>query len=113
MSYTIRYLAVLSCLLFSINSMAQTSDDEKLVQLTGVIVEPSKDKVYPVPYVNIGVKNTKRGTYSDFNGFFSLVVVKGETVVFSVLGDKEAEFYVADSLSTKRYSCSASSSRSA
>jgi hypothetical protein len=50
------------------------------------------------------VKGEGRGTYSDFNGFFSIVVREGDVVEFSAIGYQPVEFVIPDTLSDERYS---------
>lgn len=78
-------------------------DSLKAIQLSGVVVTEDEGAVVPLPYVNIYVKGTTRGTFSGNDGFFSLVVRKGETVVFSTVGFKTVEYIVPDSLNRTRY----------
>ena len=73
------------------------------IQLSGMVVTEEKNNPVKLPYVNIGVKGTSRGTYSNWDGFFSLVVEPGETLVFSFIGFKDAEYKVPDTLSSNRY----------
>ncbi|MEO5906365.1 MAG: carboxypeptidase-like regulatory domain-containing protein, partial [Saprospiraceae bacterium] len=54
-------------------------------------------------YVAVSVLGEHRGTFTDVDGFFSIVVRTDETIVFSYLGYKDAFFNVPDTLSTDRY----------
>jgi len=71
-------------------SFAQTN--LKLVQLSGVVV--ATDSLIPVPFVNVYVQGTSRGTLSNWTGVFSLIVVAGDTVRFSALGFQTEKFVV-------------------
>ena len=73
-----------------------------LIQFSGVVVE--SDSLKPVPFVSIMIRNTYRGTISDYFGYFSFVAQEGDTVEFSSIGYKKARFVIPDSLSTNRYS---------
>lgn len=81
----------------------QIPDSLKAIQLSGVVVTEEEGEVVPLPYVNIYVKGTTRGTFSGNDGFFSLVVRKGEVVVFSTVGFKTIEYTVPDTLNKTRY----------
>ncbi len=81
---------------------AQEQIDEELIQFSGVTI--SRDSLFPVPFATILVKNTNRGTTSDFYGFFSFVVKKGDTLVFSSIGYKDEEFIVSDTVEGSHYS---------
>lgn len=92
--------------LISFGSIGQESDqiskDQDLFQFSGVTI--SRDSLFPVSFATILVKNTSRGTTSDYYGYFSFVAKKGDTVVFTSIGYKEAEFVVEDTLKGDRYS---------
>ncbi len=78
----------------------QRYDD--LVQFSGVVV--TADSLRPVPFANISVAKTGRGTTSDYWGFFSLVVHKNDIVSFSAVGYKSGLFRIPDTLTQNRYS---------
>ena len=86
----------------SISAVTQTESD--IIQFSGQVVTEDDDEIIPVPYVNIAVKGTNRGVFSDITGFFSLVARKGETVIFSAIGYKTVEFVIPDTLQQDRYS---------
>ena len=60
-----------------------TGKKPDLVQFSGVVVT---DSLMPVPFTNILVKNTYRGTMSDVYGYFSFVAQEGDTILFSAVG---------------------------
>lgn len=98
-----RYIALLSifCLIISFSLKAQ--DQERLVQFSGLVLDGSDESLYPVPYANILVKGKNRGTYSDFKGFFSIVVEKNDTIVFSAIGYKTVEVVIPEEVDDNRY----------
>ncbi|MEZ5058573.1 MAG: carboxypeptidase-like regulatory domain-containing protein [Saprospiraceae bacterium] len=77
---------------------------ENLVQFSGIVLDGTTSELLPVPYVNISVKEKNRGTYSDFNGFFSIVVEKGDLIEFSAIGYSTVQFRIPDTLADNRYS---------
>ncbi|HJW30138.1 MAG TPA: carboxypeptidase-like regulatory domain-containing protein [Saprospiraceae bacterium] len=82
----------------------QTKQDSvKIVQISGKVVTEENNQLIMMPYVVVGVKGTSRGTLTDISGFFSLVVRTDETLVFSMLGFKDAYFNVPDTLTRDRY----------
>ncbi|PLW99020.1 MAG: hypothetical protein C0593_04250 [Marinilabiliales bacterium] len=92
---------------FSGSLQAQTRDGQKvtnedLVQFSGVIV--TADSLNPVPFTTIMITNTGRGTIADYYGFFSFVAVKNDTVKFTAVGFKDAEFVIPDTITENRYS---------
>ena len=80
------------------------AEEEKkdLIQFSGVVV--SSDGLSGIPYTSIIIKNSHRGTMTDFYGFFSLVAQESDTVEFVSLGYKNASYIIPDSLSSSRYS---------
>ncbi len=85
-------------------SQEQEVDKTNLVQFSGMVLDGSTEQLFPVPYTNILVQGKKRGTYSDFEGFFSIVVEKGDIIVFSAVGYKTVEFTIPLDLEDDRYS---------
>ena len=81
--------------------IAQEAEDE-LVQFSGIVV--TADSLIPVPYTNISIKNTHRGTSSDYYGYFSFVAFKSDTIVFSAVGFKKGVFSIPDTITGSRYS---------
>lgn len=73
-----------------------------LVQFSGVVVEG--DSLRPVPYTSIIVQNGRRGTVSDYFGYFSFVAQEGDTIEFSAIGFNSAVFIIPDTLSNYKYS---------
>ncbi|HQW25703.1 MAG TPA: carboxypeptidase-like regulatory domain-containing protein, partial [Saprospiraceae bacterium] len=76
---------------------------EKIIQISGKVVTEENDRMVFVPYAVVAVKGTNRGTLTDFSGFFSIVVRTSETLVFSVLGFKDAFYEIPDDLTAERY----------
>jgi hypothetical protein len=74
----------------------------KVVQFSGLIV--TGDSLAPVPFTNIWVKNTRRGTISDFHGFFTITLRERDTLQFTAVGFKDVIYVVPDTLSSNRYS---------
>ena len=72
-----------------------------LVQFSGVVVT---DSLAPVPFTNIMVRNTYRGTMSDVYGYFSFVAQEGDTLLFSAVGFKRSQYVVPTDLPENKYS---------
>lgn len=100
-------LTGLLLLLFSSGLTAQeeeTIDSTQLVQFSGLVLDGTGDELEPIPFVTVSIEGESRGVYTDWKGFFSLVVEKGEEVIFSAVGYKTANFVVPDTLTDNRYS---------
>ena len=84
--------------------MAQEISTDGPVQFTGMVLDGTDEELFPVSYTNIYLKDQGRGTYSDLRGYFTIVVERGDTVIFSAIGYKTVEYVIPDSLSSDRYS---------
>lgn len=89
--------------LFSQFSIAQTRvDTVQLIQLSGVVV--NEEDLNPLPYTTLYDRTQRRGVISDYYGFFSTVVLPGDTLLFSSFGFKTSTYVVPDTLKDSRYS---------
>lgn len=93
-----------SFFLFKNISFAQTEPKDSIViQFSGLILTEEYNQLVPVPFTTVYVEDSRRGTYSDLDGFFSIVVRKGETVVFSSIGFETVRYVIPDTLKSNRY----------
>ncbi|MEM1215735.1 MAG: carboxypeptidase-like regulatory domain-containing protein [Bacteroidota bacterium] len=97
------FLPLLGLFLATGTLSAQVADSN-LVQFSGMILDGTNEQLVPIPYVNILVVDKGRGTYSDFDGFFSLVVEKGDVIEFSAVGYQTVNYTIPDTLVDNRYS---------
>lgn len=103
------HLVLLLIILIDAAAFAQekkTKASEKkglsLIQFSGVVVEGND--LRPVPYTSIIVKNTHRGTISDFYGYFSFVAKVSDTIEFSAIGFSPVQYIIPDTLTSNTYS---------
>lgn len=90
-------------MLFALQGQSQELDKgEKLVQFSGIVM--TADSLMTIPYVNIIIERTNRGTYSDMNGYFNFVAQKGDTVRFTSIGYKTSYYIIPDTLNQQKYS---------
>ena len=103
-----KYIAILPFLLLGMITFGQNGvdleTDTSLVQFSGMILTDAVGRLEPVPYATISIKGENRGTYTNFRGFFSIVVHKGDKVQFSSIGYKDVSFTIPDTLQGTRYS---------
>ena len=59
---------------------------DSVVQLYGIVM--TADSLQGIPAVSIAIKGTTRGTYSNDQGIFSIVALKGDKVEFTSIGYK-------------------------
>jgi len=99
------YFTILMVLTSLTLSAQQTTVQDSVIQFSGLVVTEDDDgDVKVLPYTNIGVIGTSRGTSSDRDGFFSIVAKKGETVKFTAIGFKDVSYTIPDTLSKQLYS---------
>lgn len=71
-----------------------SSQDKRIIQLTGVIFTPDSSSV--IPGVHIYVPTAGRGTTTNPYGFFSMPVLEGDSVIFSSVGFKRQYYIVPE-----------------
>ncbi len=81
------------------SQMAETP--RKVIQISGVVLD--NEDLQAIPYVNISVKGTYRGTSADANGFFSLVTYSGDQLMFSSIGFRPVTVKIPDTITADRY----------
>lgn len=77
-------------------------EPSRLIQFSGVVV--SSDSLQPIPFANVMIRNARRGTITDYYGFFSIVAMKGDTIDFQCVGFKTAGYILPDTLDDQHYS---------
>jgi len=94
-------LNLLTSLLFIFTYVLHSfAQDRRVIQFSGLVLN---EKDEPLPFTNIVVKNTNRGTTSDVNGFFSLVLRERDTVIFSSIGYKISAAIIPEEIPNQRY----------
>lgn len=83
-------------------SLASFSQTDKLVQLSGLVL--ASDSLIGVPYATVIIKHQARGTFSNYQGFFSLVAAPGDTIRFTAVGFRQELIVIPDTLTKNRYS---------
>jgi hypothetical protein len=95
-------IVTLTVLLMGFANESTDKPGRQVVQLSGLIV--TGDSLKPVSFATIWVKNTRRGTVSDYYGFFNIAVRELDTLRFSSVGYDEVIYIVPDTLTSIRYS---------
>lgn len=97
-----KYLFPVVFLLIVFSGHGQRLSDDDLIQFSGVIV--TGDSLEAVPFVNVIIEDSHRGTMSDVNGYFSFVAQKGDSITFSALGFRRQGIVLPDTLIERKYS---------
>lgn len=87
-------LVILLILLFDSVSAQLIRMNNRLV-IAGIVVDAETTE--PLPYVNIYVKHSRKGTITDTSGYFVLFANIGDTIVFSSIGYEKLLVTASDS----------------
>jgi hypothetical protein len=99
----LRYFFLLALPLFPVAAKAQfESFKDSVVQLYGVVM--TSDSLRALPAASIFVKGTGRGTITNNQGVFSIVVLKGDIIEFTSVGFKPQTLLIPRSLVGNQYS---------
>ena len=84
-----RHTVIILIALLSFTGYAQNT----IVKGTVISAEDGQ----PIPGVNIQIEGTGMGSSTDFDGFYSIEVTEGSTLVFTYIGMMEAKVLVSQS----------------
>src|SRR6476620_10318200 len=88
---------------FSLKAQAQFETmRDSVVQLFGIVM--TADSLQGIPAVNITIKGQNRGTMTNNQGVFSIVVLKGDTIQFSHVSYKPKQVIIPLDLKGNRQS---------
>lgn len=97
------HVLVLSAFLMPVAASAQFEKlKDSVVQLFGVVM--TADSLKGIPSVSVVVKGQNRGTFTNDQGVFSIVVMKGDLIEFSSIGYKPKEVEVPRNIEGNQYS---------
>jgi CarboxypepD_reg-like domain len=102
-----KYIFALIFTLFALTAQAQLipyNPSDSLIQMSGLVLTDMNGSLVPVPFATVYLPNQKRGTYTNYKGFFSIVVHKGEKVRFTSVGFDPTTTTIPDTLTQDRYS---------
>jgi hypothetical protein len=95
-------ILILTCLL-GLQSKAQFETvKDSVVQLYGIVM--TADSLQGIPAVSITIKNSNRGTITNNQGVFSIVVLKGDIIEFTHVSFKPKTAVIPKSLQGNQYS---------
>ena len=89
------------CLPFALEAQFDKLKDS-VVQFYGVVM--TADSLQGIPSVSVVVKGQHRGTFTNDQGVFSIVVMKGDQIEFSSIGYKPRLVYIPKNLEGNQWS---------
>lgn len=102
MKKIVQYIIISAFLFPSVAKAQFETARDSVVQLYGVIM--TADSLRGIPAVSVIVKGQNRGTLTNNQGVFSIVVLKGDQVEFSHVSYKPKTITIPRSLSGNQYS---------
>ena len=104
MKHFLRYL-VISFLILPVAANAQFETlKDSVVQLYGIVM--THDSLKGIPDVSVIVKGQGRGTITNIQGVFSIVVLKGDTVEFSHVSYRKENAIIPKNIPGNQYNMS-------
>lgn len=95
-------LVVFFCIAFTKQSNAQFETvKDSVVQLYGIIM--TADSLVGIPAVSVTIKGSNRGTMSNDQGVFSIVVLKGDVIEFTHVSYKPKTVLIPKNLVGNQY----------
>jgi hypothetical protein len=105
LKYSFSIMITMAFMVFISDAQANEQKEDqprRVIQFSGLVI--TGDSLKPVPFTNIWVRNTRRGTITDYQGFFSIAVREKDTLRFSAVGYKDINYIIPDTLTSNRYS---------
>ncbi len=79
------------------------AQEPKIVQFSGMVYGLQNGHREPLPYVNVGILRTRRASYTNEQGFFSMPAVPGDSIRFQYLGYKVFFLQIPTEVHEDRY----------
>ena len=102
MKKIIPLLLVFSCLLAQRSHAQFETVKDSVVQLYGIVM--TADSLVGIPAVSVTIKGSNRGTMTNGQGVFSIVVLKGDVIDFTHVSYKHKTVIVPKNLEGNQYS---------
>jgi hypothetical protein len=102
MKKTLLLILILTCLLVHQSKAQFETAKDSVVQLYGIVM--TADSLQGIPAVSITIKNSNRGTITNNQGVFSIVVLKGDIIEFTHVSFKPKTAIIPKTLQGNQYS---------
>src|SRR5437763_9648709 len=95
-------ILLLSCFLIKRSNAQFEKARDSVVQLYGIVM--TADSLVGIPAVSVTIKGSNRGTITNNQGVFSIVVLKGDVIEFTHVSYKPKTVIVPKGLEGNQYS---------
>lgn len=92
MLVVLRWRCLLAMLTLVISVCEISAQQDHIIQVSGIAV--AGDSLIPVPFASIYRSSDYRGTFSDYQGYFTMPAIMGDTLHFVFIGLKKSIFVV-------------------
>lgn len=93
---------ILPVILFFIIQLVKAQSIDTLIQFSGLVM--TSDSLMAIPFANVTSSANKTGATCNYNGFFSFVAEKGDTLLFTAVGYKDETYIIPADLTGDKYS---------
>src|SRR3982750_2935946 len=101
MKKTLLLIFAFSCVVIKSQAQFETVKDS-VVQLFGIVM--TADSLKGIPAVSITIKGSNRGTITNDQGVFSIVVLKGDQIEFTHVSYKPKTVLIPNNFEGNQYS---------
>ncbi|MEO6229805.1 MAG: carboxypeptidase-like regulatory domain-containing protein [Ferruginibacter sp.] len=102
MNRLILYFLIAFCVVPFASKAQFENFKDSVVQLYGVVM--TADSLQGIPSVSIAIKGTQRGTFTNDQGVFSIVALKGDVIEFTSVGYKPKLVTIPKDIEGSQYS---------
>src|SRR5256885_16118383 len=95
-------ILLFSCLFAKRSSAQFETVKDSVVQLYGIVM--TADSLVGIPAVSVTIQNSNRGTITNNQGVFSIVVLKGDIIDFTHVSFKPKRVVIPKNLQGNQYS---------
>lgn len=92
-----KILSLIAIVFIGLTGLKAQQDSLHILELSGVVMTNDQNKQF-IPFAHIMIKGRNQMTATNEEGFFSIPVLAGDTIVFSHLGFADEELFVPDTL---------------
>jgi hypothetical protein len=83
-------LIIILFILFTVLEENSQAQESKILQFSGIV---SNELLKPIPYVNVKVLHKPRGSVTDKNGMFTIIMEPTDTILFTCIGYKKSKVF--------------------
>jgi hypothetical protein len=100
-----KIIAITLVVVTSLCATVQAQEPSDIVEVYGLVLTKTPRGAYEyIPFVTVAVTGTAQGTYANYEGMYSVVVKKGQTLTFSAVGYESRDIVIPEDITGMYYS---------